>query len=72
MGWQLELVNKGSKVSKVNVQGVKITYPIDELIRYLSDETAFGYATKYKAHLKLMEDLHWSLNLKALQILKTT
>ena len=58
------------EVCKVNVQDIKTTYPVDELIRYIPDETAFGCATNYQAHLKLMEDLHWSSNQKVLPDLK--
>ena len=32
----------------------------------MPDETAFGSATKYRAHLDLIEYLHWSLNPKIL------
>ena len=56
MGRQLELADKGGKVYKVNVQDIKITNLVDELIGYLPYETAFEYATKYWTHSKLMED----------------
>ena len=32
MEWQLELMDESGKIHKVNVQDVKITYPVDELI----------------------------------------
>ena len=33
MGEQLELVLEGGKVHKVNVQNIKITYPVNVFIR---------------------------------------
>ena len=47
-------------------------YPVDEVIKGLPDDKAFGCATKYHVHSKLMDDLQWSLNLKALPIFETT
>ena len=41
MGCQLELVDEGGKVCKVNFQDVKITWPVNELIRYLPDMNTF-------------------------------
>ena len=51
-------MEKSCKIHKV-----KVTYPVDELIKCLSAEKAFGFAAKYVAHSKLMKDLNWSLNL---------
>ena len=50
------------KSQRFNVQDVKITYPVDELMNCISDEKAFGCEAKYYACPKLMEDLQWSLN----------
>ena len=61
---------KSGKIHKANVQDIKVTYPGGELIKCLPNETAFGCPTKYRAHLKLMENLYWSLNPKILQDLK--
>ena len=38
MGTQLELMDDSDKTHKVNVQGVKILYLVDELIKCLQDE----------------------------------
>ena len=39
MGWQLEFMDKSGRT---NVQDIKITYPINELVKHLPDETAIG------------------------------
>ena len=59
---QLEFIDETDKTHKVNVQDVKFTYIVNGLIKYLPDDKAFGYKTKYCAHPKHLEDLHWSLN----------
>ena len=41
---QLELMDESGKTHKVNVQDVKITYPVDESIKCLSDDKAFRHA----------------------------
>ena len=38
MGRHLELIDESQKTWKVNVQDIKITYPVDELIKCLPDE----------------------------------
>ena len=50
--------NECSKVHKANVQDNKVTYPVDEMIKYLPAAKVFGHTTKYQAHSKLTEDLH--------------
>ena len=55
-------MDESGKACKVNVQDVKPLYPVNELINCLPDITAFGCATKYVAHPKLMKDFHWKLN----------
>ena len=62
VGRQLELRDKNSQIHKVNVQAVKITYTVNELIKSLPDDKAFRGTAKYHAHPKQIEDLHWSLN----------
>ena len=57
---QLELTDKNGRICKANVQAVKITYQVDELIKYLPDKKAFGHAAKYYA--QIMHDLQESLN----------
>ena len=42
MELQLELAEKCGKTQKVNFQDVKITYPIDELIKCLPNEKAYN------------------------------
>ena len=37
---------QNSKIPKVNVPGIKVIYPVNELIKYLLDETSFGHVTK--------------------------
>ena len=59
-------MDESGKFCKVNVQDINVTYPVNVLIRHLPEETASGCATKYKTHPKIMEHLHWSLNLKVL------
>ena len=70
MWWQWELMDKSGKIHKVNVQDVKVTYPVNELIKYLHDETAFRCTTKYRAHPKLVEDICYFLELNILPDLK--
>ena len=62
MGGQLKLIDKSGRTCKVNVQDVKVTYLVNELIKCLPDDKAFGHATKYCAHPKHLEGLCWSLN----------
>ena len=62
----IKLIDASGKTCKVNVQDVKMIYPVDELIKYIPDDEAFGCAAKYHAHLKYVQDLHWSLNEKVL------
>ena len=57
-GWQLELMEESGKTSKVVVQDVKVTNPVNELVKNSLDETAFVHPTRYKAQSKLMEDLN--------------
>ena len=47
-------MGESGKAHKFNVQDVIIMYPLNELIKYLSDEKAFGHAAKYHAHLKYL------------------
>ena len=61
MGRQKELIDESGMTWKVNVQDVKITYPVEALIKCLPDEKAVGHAAKYCAHPKHIEDLHWLL-----------
>ena len=58
------------KIHKLNMQDVNISYLVNELIRHLPNETAFGCTTKYQAHPKLMKALHWSLSSKVLLDIK--
>ena len=51
IGWQLELLDKSGKT--LNVQDVKILYPIDELIKCLSYKKAFRSVARYYAHLNI-------------------
>ena len=46
----------------LNVQGVKITYHISELMKCLPSVKALWHSAKYHAHLKHQVDLFWSLN----------
>ena len=41
MGRQLEFIDESGKTCKVNVLDVKITYPVNELIKCLLDEKSF-------------------------------
>ena len=54
-------MEEGRKTHKVNVQDVKIRYPVDKLIKCLPDVKAFGNASKCHVHPKHLEDLYWSL-----------
>ena len=51
---------------KVNVPDAKVTYPVNELVNYLLDETGFGHVFKYRTLPKLKEEIKWSLNPKIL------
>ena len=62
MGRQLKLMDESGNTCKVNVQDVKIMYPVNELIKKLPDDETFGHAGKYHAHPKHIGYLHWSLN----------
>ena len=64
------MAEKYGKIHEVNVQDVKVTYLVNELIKCLPDESAFEHATRYFACPKHMEDLHWSLNPKILPDLR--
>ena len=57
----MELMDENGKTYKVNVQGVKSTYPVEKLIKCLLDDKAGGCAAKYCAHLIHLKDLNWSL-----------
>ena len=70
MGQQLKLMIKVVRSIRLNVQDIKVTNPLDELIKCLPHETAFRSASKHMAHLKFMEDLHWYFNPKILPYLK--
>ena len=56
MGLQLELIDESGKIQKNNVWDVGATYQVDELIKCLPDQKAFGCATKCQVHLKITED----------------
>ena len=62
----LEYMDEYGKTCKVNVQDVKIPYPVNELIKCLPDDKACGHGGKYHVHLKHIEDLQWVLNSKVL------
>ena len=36
--WQVEFAGQSCKIHKVNVNDVRMTYPVDELIKCLPDE----------------------------------
>ena len=57
------------KTHKANVQYVKITYPVNELTKCLPDYKAYAHSAKYCAHLKHLEDLHWSFNKNILPVI---
>ena len=69
---QSELIDESSKTQKVNLQDVKIMYPLYEVIKCVPDAKAFGHAARYHVHTKLMSDLGWSLNPNVLPPLETT
>ena len=50
----------------------EVIYPVDEMLKWLPNEKAWGHVTKYCAHPKLIEDLHCSFNPNVLPILRTT
>ena len=58
------------RFKQVNSQDIKVIFLVKELIKCLLDETAFGHATKYRAHAKIMKDDYWSLNPKIILDLK--
>ena len=51
----MTLIDGFGKTWKVNVRDVKIMFLVDELIRCLPDDKAFGLASRYHAHLKHVE-----------------
>ena len=55
-------MDKDGKTCKVYIQDVKISYLVNELIKCLPDDKAFGHAAKDCAHPKHLDDLHQSLN----------
>ena len=55
-------LNESGKTHKVTVQDVRITYPVNKLIKCLPVGKAFGHAAKYHAYPECLEDLCWSLN----------
>ena len=54
MGRQLELMDNIGKTNKVDVQDVKITYLINDVIRCLPYDKAFGHSAKHHLHLKCL------------------
>ena len=58
----MELADENGSIHKVNIEDVKITYPIDELMTCLTDEKALWHVAKYQGHMTLTNDLHWSLD----------
>ena len=60
-GRQLEIINESGKTPKINVQDLKIMYPVDELIKCLPNDKASGCTVNYCAHTKHIGALHWSL-----------
>ena len=50
MGRQLELMDESGKTHKANVQVVKIMFPVNELIKCLPNDKAFGHDAKYHTH----------------------
>ena len=56
-------MDESSENHNVNVQDAKISYPVDELIKYLPDDNTFGHVVRYCTQI---EDLHWSLTSNAL------
>ena len=58
MEGHFELLDKSGKTQQADVQDVKIRYQVDEQMKCLLDEKAFGCTAKYHAHLKHIEDLH--------------
>ena len=61
-GKTMESMDKSHKTHNVNAQDVKITYPVNELIKCLPEDKAFGCAAKKYGHTEHLEDLHCSLN----------
>ena len=49
-------------IQKVNVQDVKIIYPIEDLLKCLPDKNSFRPLLNILHTQKLVEDLHWFLN----------
>ena len=58
MGRQLELMGENGETHKINVQDVKMTYPVNGLIKHLPDDKALGCVAKYDARSKHLVDLH--------------
>ena len=56
------IFDDSGKTHEDNVQDARITYPLNELIKWLPDEKAFWCVARYCVHLKHLEDLHLSLN----------
>ena len=52
---QLELIDKGDKTQKVNVQDMIITYPVDDLIQCLPDDKIFGICSQISCTSKTHE-----------------
>ena len=61
MGRHLKLMEDSGKTHKGNVQDVKITFPVNTLIKCLPNDKMSGWAAKYHAHLKHLEDLYCSV-----------
>ena len=59
---QLELAGESAKTQKAMDQVVIITYPVNVLVKCLSDGKAFGHVTTHHTHPELMEDLLQLLN----------
>ena len=46
-------MDQSGKICKVNIPDIQVAYPVDELVKCLPDERAFGNANKYQAQPKL-------------------
>ena len=44
IGHQLKMTGESGKIHKATVQNIKVTYPVDELLKCAPDEKAFGHA----------------------------
>ena len=62
IGHQLELMHERGKSCKVNVWHIKLTYHIDEFIKYLPDKKDTGCAAMYWTCPWLIGNLNWSIN----------